>query len=95
MKFSKILKKRFNTVCFTEIPLHQINRIVTDIPGRKIKLKPYGLVFWRDQLLERGANPAIYINAHSTQLRDYLIDQFNRHFEKTNLLKKLKQQQEF
>ena len=89
LKFSNVLKEKFKTVCFTEIPLNQIQKIVGNIPGRKIQLQPYGLVFWRDDLLANGANPAIYINA-SGKLKQYLLNKFREDFQGINQYKKLK-----
>lgn len=62
---------------------------------RKIKLRPYGLVFWRHQLIDKGVNPAIYINSIGTTLKKYLIGEFNKHFEGVNALKKLKAKGDF
>ena len=90
MDLSDVLKNYFKTVCFTETPLNQIKNLVQDIPNRNINLKPYGIVFWRDQLLEKGANSAIYLNAKGTDLRNYLIQQFDDQFENIKTLRKLK-----
>ncbi len=79
--FSSKLKKQFNTVCFTETPLNQLRHLVREIPGRQIQLRPYGLVFWKQDLLKNGANPAVYINAQTGSLRGFLLHEFNRHFE--------------
>ena len=46
--FSSLLKSKFKTVCFTETPLTQIASLCRTIPGRRIKLRPYGVVFYRD-----------------------------------------------
>jgi hypothetical protein len=88
--FSKVLKKRFRSVCFTEVPFTQLRHLAADISGRQIKLRPYGLVFRKSDLLERGASPAIYINAKGTSLRDYLVSQFDSHFKARSQYKKLK-----
>ena len=53
--FSRVLKKQFNTVCFTETPLNQLRHLTQEIPGRKIELCPYGLVFWKEHMLEEVA----------------------------------------
>lgn len=74
------LQKQFNSVCLTEAPLDQIQHLSKEIPSRKIHLRPYGLVFWRDDLLERGANPALYISDKSPGLRQHLLAQFRGHF---------------
>ena len=78
--FSKKLKKEFQTVCFTEAPLNQLQHLTQDIPKRKIKLKPYGIVFWKDILLDAGANPAMYVNSRADGLREFLLNQFREHF---------------
>jgi hypothetical protein len=79
--FTPVLRQKFNSVCLTETPLNQIRNLTIDVSTRKVKLKPYGLVFWKDELLRSGANPAVYINASGTGLRDYLLDQFNIQFK--------------
>ena len=79
--FSDVLKKQFNTVCFTETPLNQLRHLVQEIPGRNIRLRPYGLVFWKANLLEAGANPALYINSKAHGLRELLLKQFDEHFK--------------
>ena len=70
--FSKLLKTKFRTVCFTETPLTQIKQLSQDIEDRKIQLKPYGLIFWKDDLFEIGASPAVYINAKGTSISRFL-----------------------
>jgi hypothetical protein len=57
--FSEKLRRQFNTVCFTEAPLSQLRFLTRHIEGRRIQLKPFGLVFWKHNLLEAGANPAV------------------------------------
>lgn len=90
MGFSKLLKSQFNTVCFTETPLTQIRQLVSEIEGRQIQLKPYGLVFWKDDLFEKGASPAVYINAKGTSISGFLLDEFDSIFKNVATYKKLK-----
>lgn len=78
---SATLKKRFRTVCFTETPLPQIKHLIAKMPRRAINLKPYGLVFDRHALLEKGANPAIYINTEGTKLKQLLLSEFRKRFK--------------
>lgn len=52
------------SVCFTETPLNYL-RYLFDITGRGINLKPYGLVFTKAFLQEKGANPVFYINTYN------------------------------
>ncbi|MFA5803863.1 MAG: hypothetical protein WC879_04420 [Melioribacteraceae bacterium] len=89
MDFSDLLQKKFMTVCFTEIPLNQINKVVGDIPGRNIQLQPFGLVFWRHHIIDKGGNPALYING-SSDLKKFLLCKFKEQFENIKLFKKLK-----
>ena len=81
LQFTPLLKGRFKTVCLTETPLNQIDHLCAQIPGRKIKLQPYGLVFYKSTVLRRGGSPAIYINAQGTQIKNYLLKQFREHFK--------------
>jgi hypothetical protein len=90
LQFSDLLQKQFNSVCFTEVPFSQLRHLAAEIKGRRIKLQPYGLVFSKENLLKRGASPALYINAKGTSLRDHLIAQFDRHFSTRAQYKKLK-----
>ena len=90
LRFSQVLRKAFCTVCFTETPLAQVRRLTTAIPGRKVEFKGYGLVFLKETLLQRGASPAIYLNAKGTSLRDYLLSRFRSDFDSINKLCKLK-----
>jgi hypothetical protein len=55
MELTTLLKGRFKTVCFTETPLDQIHKMTSDNYERKIRLRPYGIVFWRHELIQRGA----------------------------------------
>lgn len=80
MYFSSVLQKEFNTVCFTETPLTQIKRLLATDEIHEVKLKPYGLIFWKDDLFEKGASPAVYINAKGTSIDKFLINEFNRIF---------------
>jgi hypothetical protein len=57
-------QKMFNVTCFTEAPLNQLHLLVSDIPGRSIKLEPYGFCFEKRFLVERGAQQAIHINSY-------------------------------
>jgi hypothetical protein len=91
--FSEVLAKRFKTVRFTETPLMHIHRLTGKIPGRSVELTGYGLVFAKDALIERGACPAIYLNAKGTRLREYLLDRFRSDFGTIKSLAKLKQEQ--
>jgi len=90
MGFNDTLKKEFNTVCFTETPLTQIKQLASEIKGRKIQLQPYGLVFWKENLFDRGASPAIYINAKGTPINKFLLDDFDRIFKGITTLNKFK-----
>lgn len=54
----------FNVACFTEAPLTQLHLLVGQIPGRNIKLAPYGLVFRKEFIISKGGQPAVYINSY-------------------------------
>lgn len=51
--------------CFTETPLDQIEHLIGSIPGRQIKLEPYGFVFPREFMLLNGAQQVTAVNCYS------------------------------
>jgi hypothetical protein len=51
----------FNAVSFSETPITEIHCLL-EIAYRQINLQPYGLVFLKDRLKERGVSPVLYIN---------------------------------
>ena len=89
LRFSDVLKKKFNSVCLTETPLHFIEKLVNPDLDRGIPLQPYGLVFWKENLIKRGANPAIYVNAYEGHLREYLLSKFKEMFHNCSKYKTL------
>lgn len=95
MAMTDKLKRSFKTVCFTETPLNQLNKLVSEEIDRKVKLKPYGLVFWRNFMVNDGASPAIYVNGDGTYLRDYLISEFNDHFNDVKSYVALERREDF
>ncbi|HHX8502204.1 abortive infection system antitoxin AbiGi family protein [Vibrio diabolicus] len=90
MEFTHGLKSKFNTVCFTEVPLNELRHLAKPIKGRKIKLSPYGVVFWRDLMIDKGASQAIYINDKGTQLKSLLLEQFRSSFKQVKSIRDLK-----
>jgi hypothetical protein len=95
MKLTPKLKNSFKTVCFTETPLDQIDKLAAEDFPRRIRLQSYGLVFWRDKMVESGVNPAIYLNDVGTSLRDYLLSEFDRQFKGVTALRRLEQKEEY
>jgi len=59
------LRPQYSVACFTEVPLTQLHLLTRRIPGRKICLEPYGFIFLREFIIEKGAQPAIYINSYN------------------------------
>lgn len=71
------VQNKFNTVCFTETPLDKISHLF-NIDGRKVDLKPYGLVFEKEEFINKGGNPCIYTNGKGNKsLESYLWFLFN------------------
>lgn len=55
-------EQRFlKAVSFSETPLDETHCLL-EIAGRRVKLEPYGLVFFKDLLAARGVSPVIYLN---------------------------------
>lgn len=63
-KFSQREQDKLNVACFTEIPLSQLHLLVREISHRQIQLEAYGFVFTKDFIVEKGGQPAIYINSY-------------------------------
>lgn len=58
------IREAFDVVCFSEVPLNQVHLLTQPILGRRIELQPYGFVFRKTFLIEKGAQPALYINGY-------------------------------
>src|SRR5205807_2917207 len=54
----------FKVVCFSEVPLKDLRRLVQFMPGRRCQFEPYGFVFDRDFILEGGGQKVTYINEY-------------------------------
>lgn len=54
------LRQHFNVVCFTETPLEQISALLQKLEGRQYQPDPYGLVFRKSYIREKGGNPVFY-----------------------------------
>jgi hypothetical protein len=88
LEFADCLQNAFRTVCLTETPLSQINKLTNPDIERKIKLAPYGLVFLKDFVLERNGNPAVFINAHGDDtVKRMLLDEFRFRFKSVTTLR--------
>lgn len=55
------LVEKFKVVCFTETPLNQIDVLLHRVCGRNFKPDPYGLVFKKEYIREKGGNPVFYV----------------------------------
>jgi len=58
---SSSLQNKFKVVCFTETPLDQIDVLLNKVIGRNFEPKPYGLVFEKKYIREKGGNPVFYV----------------------------------
>ncbi len=58
---SSSLQDKFKVVCFTETPVDQIDVLLEDVIERDFKLEPYGLVFEKKYIREKGGNPVFYV----------------------------------
>jgi len=74
------LRKSFCVACFTEVPLSQVRHLIGSIEGRQIELSSYGFVFTKKYLIEKGAQPAIYINSYDGNM--HLREAVDTIFEK-------------
>lgn len=69
-------RKELRVVCLTETPLNQLHLLIENIEGRRVELKPYGLIFHRDFIIQKRGQPAIYLNCYNSNryLRDAAND---------------------
>lgn len=67
------VREHTRTVCFSETPLDLIRNKIGKQNGRDIQMSSYGLIFAKDFLLQRGANPVLYINTYDNDERKRLI----------------------
>ena len=58
------LQNKFKVVCFTETPIDQIEVLLERVEGRVFQPEPYGLVFKKDYIGEKGGNPVFYMPYH-------------------------------
>jgi len=74
------IQQAFNVVCFSEVPLNQVHLLTQPIEGRRTELSAYGFVFRKTFLIEKGAQPALYINGYAGNriLRDAVNDVLDR-----------------
>lgn len=57
-------RRRLSVCCFTEVPLSELHLLTRHIQGRRIELSEYGLVFSREFVVSKEAQPALYINSY-------------------------------
>lgn len=51
--------------CFSETPLEDLGGLIDPGMWRRFKFQPYGVVFERDFMVAKGANPVWYLNSYS------------------------------
>lgn len=54
-------RRFFGAICFTETPLSETHCLL-EISARQVQLQPYGLVFLKTRLRDRGVAPVLYLN---------------------------------
>lgn len=62
-------RKAFSTVCFSEVPLSDLNYLTHEMKGRSVKLSQYGLVFKKEIVQLLGGNPVFYLHMRSAEGR--------------------------
>lgn len=58
----KQLKDMFKVVCFTETPLDLVDTLIMPLEGRSLTPQPYGLVFTKEFVKQKGGNPVFYVS---------------------------------
>ena len=67
------VRHQVRSVCFNESTLGDIKNMVGKFSGRGIELSSYGLVFSREFLIQKGANPVFYVNTYANDERKRLL----------------------
>lgn len=74
---SEPVKNKFRVVCFTETPIGQIDVLLNKVAGRNFKPDPYGLVFKKDYIREKGGNPVFYVTKKIAKpMYDFLYKEY-------------------
>jgi hypothetical protein len=55
------LQQKFYVVCFTETPIGQMDVLLSKVAGRNFQPAPYGLVFTKQYIRQKGGNPVFYV----------------------------------
>lgn len=66
-------KQSQRVVCFSEVPLEHIYSLVAEIPGRRVRLEPYGVALTKMTGRRHGVNPVWYVDM--TPGRDWVEQQ--------------------
>jgi hypothetical protein len=72
-------KEKCKVTCFSEMPLTAIRHVAKPIEGRRIELAPYGFVFRREFMLEKGAQQVTYVNSYEGN--NAVRESYDRDFE--------------
>ncbi|MEX2384166.1 MAG: hypothetical protein WEB59_06195 [Thermoanaerobaculia bacterium] len=54
-------RKFFGAICFTETPLSEVHCLL-EVRYRQVDLEPYGIVFLKEKLQNKGVSPVLYLN---------------------------------
>jgi hypothetical protein len=77
------IQKLFNVVCLTETPLEKIH-LLTNIKGRKINLRPFGVVFTKEAVINKQGNPAMYVYGANKILIKFMKQMYREFIEAAN-----------
>jgi hypothetical protein len=67
------VRHHVKSVCFSEMPLSGIKHMIGKLSGRDVELSPYGLVFSKDFLIQKGSNPVFYVNTYAHEDRKHVL----------------------
>jgi hypothetical protein len=78
-KMTPSQEKKCRVACFSEMPLSAIKHVAKPISGRRIELEPYGFVFKREFIIEKGGQEVTYVNSYEGN--SAVRDSYDRSFE--------------
>lgn len=57
---SNMIRGKDKVICFTEAPINKIAQIIASTNIDNMRYRPFGVMFEKDYLFEKGARPVIY-----------------------------------
>lgn len=60
------------SVCFSEAPLQELKNFYAAVTSKRNAYQKYGIAFWADNLIGKGANPIFYVDSRKSSFLNAL-----------------------